>query len=85
MMHEIGIFKDTAVAMLSLRDWQFSKPIFVNDTLHLEIEIIATDGDRSPRVGSVDRTLRMINQKSETVQEGQSAVLIAKRNELEPA
>lgn len=80
MMHEVGIFKDTAVAMLSLRDWAFTKPIFVNDTLHLEMEIIGTDGSKSERMGSVDRILRLVNQKGETVQEGKTAVLILKKS-----
>ncbi|MBY8978345.1 dehydratase [Rhodobacteraceae bacterium NNCM2] len=78
MMHEVGIFKDTAVAMLSLREWSFAKPILVNDTLHLEMEITKLDGARSERMGSVDRILRLVNQKSEVVQEGMTAVLVLK-------
>lgn len=79
MMHELGIFKDSAVAMLSLREWAFTRPIFVNDTLHLELEIIGVEAGKSGTVGSVDRRLRLVNQKGEIVQDGLTAVLVLKK------
>lgn len=82
MMHDMGIFKDSAVAMLSLREWAFTKPIFVNDTLHLELEIIGVEAGKSAKVGSVDRRLQLINQSGEVVQDGLTAVLVLKKSGL---
>jgi len=79
MMHELGIFQDTAVAMLAIRDWQFTRPIFVGDTLHLKLDILDCDGSRSTRMGSVDRRFTLINQNDEIAQVGQCAVLMLKR------
>lgn len=84
MMHEMGIFHESVVAMLSLKHWRFLKPILVNDTLHLELEVIAKGPDTGKRSGSVDRRLRLVNQHGEAVQEGESDVLVLKRTPLEP-
>ncbi|MDM9560007.1 MaoC/PaaZ C-terminal domain-containing protein [Bordetella petrii] len=79
MMHELGIFHRSVVAMLSLREWKFEKPIFVGDTLHLVLEILAVKPGASARVGAVDRRLRLVNQHGDTVQDGCSEVLVLKK------
>jgi len=79
MMHELGIFHRSVVAMLSLREWKFAKPIFVGDTLHLVLDILAVRPGTSARVGAVDRRLRLVNQHGETVQDGSSEVLVLKK------
>ncbi|MCD0504734.1 MaoC/PaaZ C-terminal domain-containing protein [Bordetella petrii] len=78
MMHELGIFHRSVVAMLSLREWKFLKPIFIGDTLHLQLEILAVNPGTSERVGAIDRRLRMVNQDGVTVQDGSSEVLVLK-------
>lgn len=80
MIHDLGIFENTVVAMLGLSNWSFARPLFVGDTLHLEMEVTGTDGSRSRRIGSVDRLLRLVNQKGETAQEGNTSVLILKKS-----
>ncbi|MDE1178965.1 MaoC/PaaZ C-terminal domain-containing protein [Paraburkholderia sp.] len=79
MLHQLGIFHDSAVAMMSLNDWKFVAPIFVGDTLRLRLEITALDGGRSLRVGKLGRRFVMLNQRDEIVQDGHSDLLIAKR------
>lgn len=79
MMHELGIFHRSAVAMLSLREWKFLKPIFVGDTLHLVLDILAVNPGTSMRVGAIDRRLQLVNQNGETVQDGSSEVLVLKK------
>ena len=79
MMHELGIFHRSVVAMLSIREWKFVKPIFVGDTLHLVLEVLAVKPGTSARVGAVDRRLRLVNQDGETVQDGCSEVLVLKK------
>jgi len=79
MMHELGIFHRSVVAMLSLREWKFLKPIFVGDTLHLVLDVLAVNPGTSMRVGAIDRRLRLVNQNGETVQDGSSEVLVLKK------
>lgn len=79
MMHELRIFHDSAVAMLSLDQWRFAAPIFVGDTLRLRLEITAVDPGNSERVGRLGRKLVLLNQKDEITQYGASDLLIKKR------
>jgi len=79
MMHELGIFHRSVVAMLSIRDWKFVKPMLVGDTLHLVLDILQVKPGTSTRVGAVDRRLRLVNQHGDTVQDGSSEVLVLKR------
>ncbi|KQR81451.1 dehydratase [Burkholderia sp. Leaf177] len=79
MLHELGIFHDSAVAMMSLNEWKFVAPILVGDTLHLRLEITELDGARSERVGRLGRRFVMLNQRDEIVQDGRSDLLIKKR------
>jgi acyl dehydratase len=79
MLHEMGIFHDSAVAMMSLDAWKFVAPIFVGDTLHLRLEITGLDGGKSERVGRLGRRFLLINQRGESVQDGSSDLLIKKR------
>lgn len=79
MLTRLGIFEGTAVAMLDLQDWRFHRPIFIDDTLHLDLEItskrLARDGAR----GVIGRKMGLINQEGQTVQEGASAILVLAR------
>ncbi|WP_144107577.1 MaoC/PaaZ C-terminal domain-containing protein [Paraburkholderia sp. BCC1886] len=79
MLHELGIFHDSAVAMMSLNEWKFVAPILVGDTLHLRLEITELDGARSERVGRLGRRFVMLNQRDEILQDGHSDLLIKKR------
>ena len=76
MMHELGIFHKSVVAMLSLKEWKFEKPIFIGDTLHLVLDIEGTSAGTSQRVGAIDRRMRMVNQNDDVVQDGRSEVLV---------
>jgi acyl dehydratase len=78
MLHELGIFHESAVAMMSIDQWKFIAPIFVGDTLRLRLEITALEAGTSPRVGRLGRRFVMLNQRDEIVQDGHSALLIKK-------
>lgn len=76
MLHQIGIFEKSVIAMLGLREWNFKKPILVGDTVHLELEILAVEPGKSGRSGKLGRRFRLINQHGEVTQEGDSDVLV---------
>ncbi len=77
LITRIGIFDDSAIALLDLREWRFSKPIFIGDTLHIELAIIAAKPTRSVGRGVIDRRITLVNQHGITVQDGYSAILVA--------
>lgn len=61
---------DPLVAALGIKDWSYKGPIFVGDTLHIEVEIaskkLTSDGKRYV----VDRLIRIVNQDGKVVQQG---------------
>jgi acyl dehydratase len=79
LMDRTGIFSGSAIAMLGIREWRFTGPIFVGDTVHGVIEIasmrMTSKGDR----GIVDRRLSLVNQRDEVVQEGHIATMLRLR------
>lgn len=84
-LHEMGIFEDSAIAMLDLKEWNFRAPVFVGDTLHLALSIVSVTPGKSGRSGSLGRCFRILNQKGEVVQEGLSTLLVKTRAGSQPA
>jgi acyl dehydratase len=79
LMTRIGIFDDSAIALLDFREWSFCKPVFIGDTLHIDLLIYALKPTPSGGGGVVDRHITLINQDGITVQAGYSAILVADR------
>lgn len=75
----LGIFDGTVVAFLGLKDWNFTGPIFIGDTIHAEMEIVEARPTKHPERGLIVRRLRLINQRGEVVQEGSHTLLIRRR------
>lgn len=80
MMHTLGIFEKSAVAMMSIGDWKFLKPITVGMTLRLRLTILDFEEGTSKRVGRVNRRLQLVNERDEVVQDGVSDMLILKKS-----
>ena len=76
MLHELGIFEKSVIAMLGFRNWNFLAPLLVGDTIHLELRITAVEPGKSGRSGKLGRLFRLINQHGVVVQEGESDVLV---------
>lgn len=76
MMHELGIFHESVIAMLGYKRWEFRLPLFINDTLHLKLTILNKSLGKSGNNGKLERSFRLINQNGEVVQEGESDVLV---------
>ena len=76
LLDRTGLFGGSAIAMLGISDWQFKAPIFVDDTLHFEMEIVSkrltSGGDR----GIIDRKFSLTNQRGEVVQEGHIGLML---------
>ncbi|MDF3884998.1 MaoC/PaaZ C-terminal domain-containing protein [Cupriavidus basilensis] len=80
MLHQLGVFDKSAVAMMSLQNWTFAAAIFVGQTLRLRMEILETEAGTSKRVGRVNRRLQLIDQTGGVIQDGTTDVLVLKRD-----
>lgn len=61
---------DPLIGALGIKEWSYLAPIFVGDTLHIEVEIAAkkltSDGSRY----IIDRNISVINQTGKLIQKG---------------
>jgi 3-hydroxybutyryl-CoA dehydratase len=74
-----GILEGTVIAFREINTWKFIAPVFIGDTLHVELEVVETKA--LPRIGggSVIITLDVKKQSDETVMKGNWTVLVLSR------
>lgn len=80
-----GILEGTVLAFREVRDWKFSKPIFIGDTIHVEIEV--QSAKPMPRLGGgmLELTLDVLNERSESTMKGTWLILVESQpHESEP-
>jgi len=65
-------------AFVAIRDWNFLKPIFLGDTVHVHTEVLEKR-ESGRRRGTVVWKRQLINQKGETVQSGMFESVVSKR------
>lgn len=63
------------VAFACIRSWEFNRPLFFGDTVHVETEVISKQ-DNAKRSGRVAWRLRLINQRGEVTQQGEFETLV---------
>ena len=71
-----GIMDGTVIAFREVKEWKFVKPVFIGDTLGVELE--TTETKALPRIGggSVTIVLEVKNQNDEVCHRGTWIVLI---------
>lgn len=71
-----GILEGTVIAFREINNWKFIAPIFIGDTVHVEMSVVETKA--LPRIGggSVVITLDVKKQSGETVMKGNWTVLV---------
>lgn len=76
---QTGVMEGTILYFREINEWKFVKPIFIGDTIHVELEVLETKA--LPRIGggSVVIGLAVKNQKDEINMKGAWTVLIASR------
>jgi len=74
-----GVLEGTVIAFREINNWKFVNPIFIGDTIHVEMEVAETKA--LPRIGggSVVITLDVKKQSGETVMKGNWTVLVMSR------
>ena len=71
-----GMLEGTVIAFREINNWKFVNPVFIGDTVHVEMEVAETKA--LPRIGggSVIVTLDVKKQSGETVMKGNWTVLV---------
>lgn len=72
-----GILEGTVLAFREINNWKFSSPVFIGDTIRVELEVIETKA--LPRLGggAVVIELAVKNQRNETTMKGSWTALVA--------
>lgn len=70
------ILEGTVIVFREITEWKFVKPVFINDTIHVELEVKETKA--LPRIGggAVTIELEVKNQKDEVCHRGVWNVLV---------
>ncbi len=76
-----GVLEGTVIAFREINNWKFIAPVFIGDTIHVELEVAETKA--LPRIGggSVIITLDVKKQSGETVMKGNWTVLVVSKPE----
>ena len=76
-----GILEGTVIAFREINNWKFINPVFIGDTIHVEMEVAETKA--LPRIsgGSVIISLDVKKQSGETVMKGNWTVLVMSKPE----
>ena len=74
-----GILEGTVLAFREINEWKFSKPVFIGDTIRVEIVVLETK--TLPRLGggSIVISLEVKNQRGDMVMKGTWTALVASK------
>jgi 3-hydroxybutyryl-CoA dehydratase len=76
---QTGLMDGTVMAFREVKEWKFIKPVFLGDTIY--VELVTTETKAMPRIGggSVTIVLEVKNQSDEVCHRGTWVVLIASK------
>jgi acyl dehydratase len=78
LFNDLGLATGSIVGLLDT-NWRYLRPIYVGDTLRLDMTITGCRRTSGGDEGVVSRDMVLINQHDETVQRGSTAVLVRAR------
>lgn len=76
---QTGVLEGTVLAFREINQWTFVKPVFLGDTIHVDMEVKEIKEFRRLGFGSVVINFNVLNQANEIVNKGLWTVLIALR------
>ncbi len=76
-----GFIEGTVLAFREINEWKFSLPVYIGDTVHVELEVLETKA--LPRLGggAVVLALAVVNQDGKTVMRGRWTVLVKSKGQ----
>ncbi len=76
---QTGIMEGTVMAFREILEWKFTAPVFIGDTISVELEVLETKPLPRLGAGAVTIALEVFNQDQKTVQKGKWSVLMLSR------
>lgn len=78
LTQRLGLFDGTALGLLGLT-WNFTGPIYINDTIHFRLTIESKRETKKPDRGIVVRHYEVITQDDKVIQTGTVTVMVKRR------
>ncbi len=78
---QTGVMEGTVLYFREITEWKFIKPIYIGDTIHIELVVQETKAIRRIGGGTVTIALNVINQGGESTMKGTWVVLMASKPE----
>jgi 3-hydroxybutyryl-CoA dehydratase len=72
---QLGFMIGTVIAFTGL-EWKFKAPVKIGDTIHVVAKVKQTKAMRAAGGGFVIMDARVLNQRNETVQQGEWSILV---------
>lgn len=83
LIAQSGLIEGTVLAFREINNWKFTKPTFIGDTVHVEVDVQGKKVLRRLGGGAVEIAISVKNQNDEIVMKGLWTVLIISRSEDE--
>jgi acyl dehydratase len=77
---QTGIMEGTILAFREIIEWKFAAPVFIGDTIHVDIEVLDTKAIPRLNAGAVTLMLDVQNQAGKSAQKGKWVVLMNTRS-----
>lgn len=77
---QTGIMEGTILAFREIVEWKFVAPVFIGDTIHVEVEVLDTKAIPRLNAGAVTLSLDVQNQDGKSVQKGKWVALMNTRS-----
>lgn len=78
---QTGVLGANVIAFRDVGEWKFIKPVFIGDTIKVEMEVIETKHLPRLKAGSLTLSATVLNQNSETCMKGLWTVLVKTREQ----
>ena len=79
LLMRTGVLEGTVMAFREIIEWKFIKPVFIGDSLHVEMEVREMKAMRRVGGGLAIVALDVKNQKEEPLMSGTLSVLVASK------
>ena len=78
---QTGVLEGTVLVFREINSWKFTRPVFIGDTIHVEMTVLDAKAMRRLGGGIVTISLDVKNQSEETTMKGTWIVLVASQPE----
>jgi acyl dehydratase len=76
LIARMGFIEGTVVAFREIKSWKFTKPVFIGDTIHAEVEVQELKAVRRLNGGIVELDVNVKNQDGESTMKGTWTAII---------